>query len=147
MKIANTSSRKFASGFTLIEVMVALVIVATALPALVMLVMSQAEGAAHIREKTYAMWLAENELSRITLLKNNIPGYKLPEKDSGSRQMMGLQWQWEIETKVDETFPILLRIDIAVKLLGVAEGNGYTGVKDAANIDPLAVLTGYTSAE
>lgn len=140
-------SRNSAKGFTLIEVMVALVIVATALPALVLLVMAQVEGAAHVREKTYAMWIAENELTRLNLLNNKLyfPTYKLPEKDSGSVQMMGLQWQWELEAKPNEEMSILIKIDIAVKLLGVAEGSGYKGIKETDKLDPLAVLTGYMS--
>lgn len=148
VKNANISIAHRAAGFTLIEVMIALAIVATALPALILLVMAQASGAGHVREKTYAMWIAENELTRLTILNNNkasLPTYKLPEKDSGNLQMMGLQWQWQVETKNDENIPILLKVDIGIKLIGVAEGSGYNGVKETDNIDPLAVLTGYMS--
>lgn len=139
------STRAFSAGFTLVEVMVALAIVATALPALILLVMAQLDGAAHVREKTYAMWIAENELTRLNILNNKVyfPTYKLPEKDSGSVQMMGLQWQWQLEASKDERVPILVKVDIGVKFLGVAEGSGYTGVKETDDIDPIAVLTGY----
>lgn len=147
MKNASISGNKHSAGFTLIEVMIALAIVATALPALILLVMAQLNGAAHIREKTYAMWIAENELTRLNLLNNKLyfPTYKLPEKDSGSTQMMGLQWQWEVETSPNEELPILIKVDIGIKLLGIAEGSGYNGVKDTSSIDPIAVLTGYMS--
>ena len=75
-----------------------------ALPALVTLVMAQVEGAAHVREKTYAMWLAENELTRFNILNNKtyFTNFKLPEKDSGKMVMMGMQWQWQVETSKDE---------------------------------------------
>lgn len=134
------------TGFTLVEVMIALSIVATALPAFVMLVTAQVNGAGHVREKTYAMWVAENQLTRLTMLNNktNFPTYKLPEKDSGNVDMMGLQWQWQIETTKEDEIPGVVKINIGVALLGVSEG-GYNGVKGAAKPDNLASLTGYMS--
>lgn len=148
MKAPRHQGRRYAAGFTLIEVMIALAIVSTALPALILLVMAQLDGAAHVREKTYAMWIAENELTRLNILNTNkelFPTYKLPQKDSGNLQMMGLQWQWVEEANPSEEMPILIKIDIAIKLVGVAEGSGYNGIKDTDNLDPVAVLTGYLS--
>ena len=138
-------------GFTLVEVMVALAIVAMALPALIMLVMTQIDGAAHIRNKTYAMWIAENELTRLNLLNNNkerFPNFKLPEKDSGKTDMMGLAWQWQFETSKAEEIPVegVLKLDIDVTVLGIAaEGVGFKGVGDLEKRDPLVRLTGYVS--
>ncbi len=155
MNVVNLRSAKsfssrlsLSAGFTLVEVMIALVIVATALPSLVILVMAQVDGAAHVREKTYAMWIAENELTRLTMLNNNkknFPTFKLPEKDSGSVAMMGLQWQWQIETSKEDEIPGLVKINVGVALLGLAEGSGYNGVKGTAKLDNLASLTGYMS--
>lgn len=143
----NTSTVKSSSGFTLIEVMIALLIVATALPALILLVMAQVDGAAHVRQKTYAMWIAENELTRLNLLNNkkNFPTFKLSEKDSGKVEMVGLQWQWQIESSKDERVPILLRVDIGVELIGLSDGAGYKGVSKQGKFEPLAGLTGYMS--
>jgi general secretion pathway protein I len=138
-------------GFTLVEVMVALAIVAMALPALIMLVMTQIDGAAHIRNKTYAMWIAENELTRLNLLNNNkerFPNFKLPEKDSGKTEMMGLEWQWQFETSKAEEIPVegVLKLDIDIAVLGIAEeGAGFKGVGDLEKHDPIARLTGYVS--
>ena len=136
-------------GFTLVEVMVALMIVALALPALVILVMSQVDGAAHIRNKTYGMWIAENELTRLTLLNNKelFPNFKLAEKDSGKTEMMGLQWQWQMETSTAEEIPVqgILKIDIDVSVLGVADGASFKPAQGLEKVDPLAHLTGYMS--
>lgn len=130
-------------GFTLVEVMVALAIVAAALPALVTLVMAQVDGAGHIRDKTYAMWVAENQYTRLSMLnnKNLFPTYKLSEKDSGKLEMMGLQWQWRYETSKEERVPVngLLRLDMSVALIGVP---GAPMTQDLDKIDPLANLTG-----
>lgn len=136
-------------GFTLVEVMIALSIVAMALPALVILVMTQVDGAAHIRNKTYGMWVAENELARLTLLNNKdlFPTYKLAEKDSGRTEMMGLQWEWKFETSAAEEIPVkgIVKMDVDVSVLGLAEGGGYSGVKDSNKVDPIAHITGYMS--
>ncbi len=143
-----SSFSRGAKGFTLVEVMIALVIVATALPSLVILVMAQVDGSAHVREKSYAMWIAENELTRLTMLNNNkkaFPTFKLPEKDSGRVDMMGLQWQWEIETTKEDEIPGLVKINIGVALLGLADGGGYKGVKDTGSLSNIASLTGYMS--
>lgn len=138
-----------AKGFTLVEVMVALMIAAMALPALVILVMSQVDGAAHIRNKTYAMWIAENELTRLTLLNNKglFPTFKLSEKDSGKTDMMGLQWQWKYETSPAEEIPIpgALKLDIDVSVIGIADGSVFKGVTDTDKLDPIAHLRGYAS--
>ncbi len=138
-----------AKGFTLVEVMIALAIVALALPALIILVMTQIDGAAHIRNKTYGMWVAENELTRLNMLNNKdlFPTFKLMEKDSGRTQMMGLQWQWKFETSPAEEIPIkgIVRINIDVAVLGLSEGGGYSGVKDLEKVDPIASITGYMS--
>jgi general secretion pathway protein I len=141
-------TKPLSKGFTLVEVMIALVIVATALPSLVILVMAQVDGSAHVREKSYAMWIAENELTRLNMMNNNkklFPTFKLPEKDSGRTEMMGLQWQWQIETTKEDQIPGLVKIDIGVALLGVSEGSGYKGAKDIGKLDNLASLTGYMS--
>ena len=142
------NKRKAQRGFTLLEVMVALLIVSTALPALLTLVMAQMDGAAHVREKTYAMWIAENELTRLSLLNNktNFPTYKLPEKDSGRAEMMGLQWQWQVETSKDEEVPILLKVEIGVSSIGLSDGS-VSKVNILEKIDPIASLTGYMSGE
>lgn len=150
MKTRSRAILKMASakGFTLVEVMVALMIVAMALPSLVILVMTQVDGAAHIRNKTYAMWIAENELTRLTLLNNKelFPNFKLPEKDSGKTDMMGLQWQWQFTTTPAEEIPVkgIVKIDIGVAVLGLAEGGGFKGV-NLEKVDPIVSLMGYIS--
>lgn len=140
------------AGFTLLEAMVALMIVAMALPALVTLVMTQLDGSAAIRDKTYAYWVAENQLTRIRLLQqqkmqNRLPDYKLPEKDSGTVDMAGLRWQWQQKTIAMDTLPEpgFKRIEISVRLLGVADGPtlGRTAVDE--DKPAMALLTGYLS--
>lgn len=100
-------------GFTLIEVMVALVVVAVALPALLTLVMTQLDGTVMIREKTQAFWVAQNQMTRLQLQHKLLPGYTLPDTANGEADMMGREWHWRMdvqETEVEE----IVRLEIAV---------------------------------
>lgn len=139
-------------GFTLLEAMIALMIVAMALPALITLVMTQLDGSAAIRDKTYAYWVAENQLTRVRLLqqqkaKKALADYKVPEKDSGTVDMMGLRWQWQLKTIAMDTLPVpgFKRIEIAVRLLGTADGASLGNSAVDEDQPVLARLTGYIS--
>ena len=148
MRVKHDILPRLQLGFTLIEVMIALLIAAVALPALVSLVMSQTDGAAQVREKTYAMWIAENQLTRMNLLNNRayFPNYKLPEKDAGKTQMMGLEWQWQMQTSKDDRVPLLVKVDIGVAPVGLAE-NKSSSSDSFGLVEPIAVLTSYLRAE
>jgi general secretion pathway protein I len=82
--------------------MVAMLIVATALPALLSLIMTQLDGSAAVREKTFAFWVAENELTRIRMQTQLVPDRKLPDRDSGVVQMVGEEWFWEMTTEATD---------------------------------------------
>lgn len=130
-------------GFTLLETMIALMIVAVALPALVTLVMTQLDGSATVRDKTYAYWIAENQLTRYRLLQQQkmrqaIPDYTLPTQESGEVKMADLTWHWEMRTTDMESLPVkgFKRIEIAVRLNKEGAGSG----DDAP---ALARLNGY----
>lgn len=139
-------------GFTLLEAMIALMIVAMALPALITLVLTQLDGSAAIRDKTYAYWVAENQLTRVRLLqqqkaKKTLADYKVPEKDSGIVDMAGLRWQWQLKSIAMDTLPVpgFKRIEIAVRLLGTADGASLGRSAVDEDQPALARLTGYIS--
>lgn len=139
-------------GFTLLEAMIALMIVAMALPALITLVMTQLDGSAAIRDKTYAYWVAENELARVRLLqqqkaKKTLASYQLPEKDSGVVDLAGLRWQWQLTTLALDTLPVqgFKRVEIAVRLMGPADGVSLGSAMVDQDQPALARLTGYIS--
>ena len=58
-------SRRAARGFTLVEVLVALTIVAVALMASLRAVGAMSSGAYDLRQRTLAQWSAENRLAQI----------------------------------------------------------------------------------
>jgi len=65
------SLRSRANGFTLIEVMVAMAVVAVALPALLFALIQQVDGTGYLRERTLASWVAANKLSELQLIVAN----------------------------------------------------------------------------
>jgi general secretion pathway protein I len=148
----STPRRARQHGFTLLEAMIALMIVAMALPALITLVLTQLDGSAAIRDKTYAYWVAENQLTRVRLLqqqkaKKTLIDYKVPEKDAGTVDMAGMRWQWQLKSIAMDTMPVpgFKRVEIAVRLIGAADGAslGRSAVDEDQPV--LARLTGYIS--
>ena len=103
-----------ARGFTLVEVMVALAIVAIALPALLMSLYQQIDDTAYLRDKTLAYMVAENKLAEIRLVIGSTRNLSAG-KDSGFASMADRDWYWWVETKATEVEKFF-RVDITVSL-------------------------------
>jgi general secretion pathway protein I len=107
----NTRSRGRASrGFTLIEVLVALVIVAFGMGAALKALTSAADSTARLREKTFAAWIALNQLATERLgTGTQKTGNREAEVDyAGSR------WHWQ-QIVEDMEVPGLKRITVRVR--------------------------------
>jgi general secretion pathway protein I len=101
------------AGFTLIEVMVALVVAALALGAVAASVARMADNAFTLRERTYASWVAQNKIVELRLA--NV----LPEvsKSNGEVEFAGREWAWDAtisETGIENLF----RVDVVVSYPG-----------------------------
>ena len=103
-----------ARGFTLVEVMVALAIVAIALPALLMALYQQIDDTAYLRDKTLAYMVAENKLAEIRLVIGSTRNLSAGT-DSGLASMADRDWYWWVETKATEVEKFF-RVDITVSL-------------------------------
>ena len=101
-------------GFTLVEVMVALAIVALALPALLVALYQQIDATAYLRDKTVAHAVAANKLSEIRI-RSRAQGELLKGRDSGVTGMAERDWYWWMESKVTEV-PLFYRLQIDVAL-------------------------------
>jgi general secretion pathway protein I len=104
-----------ARGFTLIEVLVALVIVALGMGALLAALTSSADGAAYVRDKTFAEWVGLNRLAEVRLRNQQVSA-----KTEGDVEMAGRRWHWEQEG-LELEVPGLVRVDVRVRLADVAE--------------------------
>lgn len=100
-------------GFTLIEVMVALAVVAVALPALLFILVQQVDGTAYLRDKTLASWIASNKFSEFELIVTQ-SGQVPKGEQRGQAELLGRDWFWRIEreeTALDGFYRVT--IDIA----------------------------------
>ena len=59
-------------GFTLVEVLVALTVVALGLTALMVAVSGTARTSGYLRDKTIAQWIALNRLTQVRLMVNKL---------------------------------------------------------------------------
>ena len=103
-------------GFTLIEVMVALVIVSLSLTAVAASMNHMIDASRTMRDRTYASWIAQNRIAELRLAAVT------PDVGStdGEVQFANTDWSWRAtvaETGVDE----LYRIDVAVGFAGSAD--------------------------
>ncbi len=103
-------------GFTLLEVLVALVVLALSLTALVRLSALEARALADLRERTVAHWVAANVLEE-TRLAESWPATGLR---NGSTRMGGREWRWELAVQ-DTDEPAIRRLDVSVQL---SQGDG-----------------------
>ncbi len=84
-------------GFTLLEVLVALAIVAIALGAGIKAAGSNVDNVAYLRDRTLAHWVAMNKLAEMeTMKKFPSPG----TTERGTMLMAEHEWHWKVETKV-----------------------------------------------
>jgi general secretion pathway protein I len=96
-------------GFTLIEVLVALVIVAFGAGALMSTLTSAADTVGHLRDKTFAEWIALNQISELRLdVSRPSPG-----EASGELEYAGQRWRWRREI-TDQGMFDMLRIEMTV---------------------------------
>ena len=95
-------------GFTLLEVLIALAIVAMSVGALLGTVTSSASNIIYLKEKTLAEWVALNRLTEVRI-DQQMPG---KGKRSGNSVMAGQRWEWQeevIELPIKGMFRIEVR--------------------------------------
>ena len=120
-------------GFTLIEVMVALAIVALALTAMAGSMHTMIDNANTMRERTYASWIAQNKIAELRLAGES------PEvgTSSGEIEYGGTEWSWRAvisETGVES----FMRIDVSVSLIDsdyeIRTVTGFVGLPPGRNV-------------
>ena len=112
------------AGFTLLEVMVALVIISLALAGVAGSMGQMIDTANTMRDRTYASWIAQNKITEMRL------SGALPDvgESSGEENYANTTWAWSAE--VSETgIENLMKVDVSVS---------YPGVED-----PVRLVTGF----
>lgn len=90
-------------GFTLIEVLIALVIVAISLTAASYAISRNAQNASYIEQKMGAHWVAMNIISR-EQVNAELPNYSPVVQQNGTTEMLNHTWYWQskIETLAND---------------------------------------------
>jgi general secretion pathway protein I len=118
-----------ARGFTLLEVLIGLLVLAIALFALTRTAAQQVDQFGALRERSIAGWLAQDLLVETRL------GSPFPPtgSSSGTRRFGARDWHWEVRVQGTDV-PTIHRIDVRVA--------------SAADRDtPLAQLTGFAGED
>jgi general secretion pathway protein I len=98
-----------ARGFTLVEVLVALMIIAMGLAALMVAVSGTARTSGYLRDKTLAQWIALNRISEVRLNLNKFG----QNTDTGELVFAGRTWHYDTRY-FDTTFPSMKRLVVRV---------------------------------
>lgn len=116
-------------GFTLVEVLVAVAVLAIAMAAVIAAMARQADNAGYLKQKTLALWVAHNRLAEMQL-EGGAPS---TGRSDGRVEMSGVEWRWDqtVRTTQDER---LRRVDIEVRGPGQKESDG-----------SLAQITGFVA--
>ena len=78
-------------GFTLLEVLVALSVLAIALASIIKVSANQAINTEHLRDKTLAHWVAMNQIAQLQLTRQWPP----TGKKRGTEEMGWHEWHWQ----------------------------------------------------
>ncbi len=115
---ANGSADRRARGFTLIEVLAALVIVALGMMGVIEAVTQSARSGGYLREKTLAHWVAMNVIAERRLAA------QAPEvgRTSDEVDLGGLRWKWELVTTQTQV-ESMRRMDVSVRPATNPDGN------------------------
>jgi general secretion pathway protein I len=118
-------SRRF-GGFTLLEVLIALVVLALTMGAVIRAVGGYTGNQAYLRDRTLATWVARNVLVD-QQVKDAWPGVG---ELKGTTESGGREWRW-LGTVSQTEEEDLRRLDVEVRPI------------DAEDSQPIAVLSGF----
>ncbi|MGO9515218.1 MAG: type II secretion system minor pseudopilin GspI [Steroidobacteraceae bacterium] len=105
--------RRRSRGFTLVEVLVALMIVAIGLAALMTAVSGTARTSGYLRDKTLAQWIALNRLAEVRLTVNKIASTTGQNTDAGQLDFANRTWHFDTRY-FDTSIPGMKRVVVRV---------------------------------
>lgn len=124
--------RRAMRGFTLLEILVALVVLAVALGALIKAGSEHARNTAYLQDRALAGWVAAN------VLADYEAGLKPPDSggESTRETLAGHEWEARVEIREQDfdaplELPAILRIDVEVRAV------------ERPGDHPAAQVTGY----
>ena len=118
--------RRRQRGFTLLEILVALTVLAVTLAAIIKATGDYTANQAYLRDRTFAVWVARNALAQFQI-ENAWPGVG---ERKGTMEMGRREWDWLARISQTEEAE-LRRLDVEVRPL------------DEDDAEPLAILSGF----
>jgi general secretion pathway protein I len=115
--------RRRPRGFTLIEVLAALVIVALGMLGVIQAVTQTARNGSYLREKTLAHWIAMNVITERRLL----PSPPDVTESSEDVEFAGQRWRWTMKVTQTEV-ESLRRMDVSVRYADRPESQAFVTV-------------------
>ena len=115
------------TGFTLLEVLIALAVLALSMGAIIKATSDYTNNQSYLRDRTFAMWVARNVLVQFQIEKEwpNVGERK------GTRDMGNREWRWlAVISQTEE--PELRRLDVKV-----------FPIESDDDESPLSVLSGF----
>lgn len=88
-------TRRRLAGFTLLEVLVALAVIAIGLAAAISAVSAATNTASYLKQKTFAEWVAMNKVVEMRLQH----GWPSIGRTNGTAEMSDITWKWTLEVK------------------------------------------------
>jgi general secretion pathway protein I len=132
------NERRDGRGFTLVEVLVALAIVAIVMLAVFRVLGDTAHNVAYLRDRSFASWIADNRLTEVRL------SGEMPSVDEidGELEFAGRRWLW-VQKVANTQVEGLRRVDISVRREDDAEGSSLVSL--AGFVGAAAMATGPAS--
>ena len=106
--------KRSAAAFTLIEVLIALLIIAIALAAAIRATNESIRATIHVRNSVTAHWVGLNILSQMQTGIMSAP--KSGNQLYGKTDMLNQQWKWTAETDLSSQLNNIERITVTVNL-------------------------------
>ncbi len=114
------------TGFTLIETLVALTVLAIALSAVLPAVRAVIAGQGRLEDRSFAQWVAMNALAEL----QTAPDPPTAGERTGTEQMAGRTWAWHARVTARAEVPLLM-VEVSVRHPGdgapIARVRGYLG--------------------
>lgn len=101
------------SAFTLIEVMIALLVITLGMGAVIVTTGESGWKSSHLRQSTIASWVAYNEIAMYRAKRT----WSDATSRSGEAEMANAQWDWRMEISTTDD-PSLRRLEVEVSLKG-----------------------------
>ncbi|MBF0429589.1 MAG: type II secretion system minor pseudopilin GspI [Magnetococcales bacterium] len=102
--------QKTMGGFSLLETVAALAVLAVALTASIQVVGEYVRNVAYLRDRTLAHWVAMNQATQQRVLK----AWPEPGLLKGQEQMAGREWYWSVLVSATAE-PVVRRTEILVR--------------------------------